>query len=68
MDRLFNLLALVPATRAPTKDCANCSYREEHLRDDGNGGKLHCYMFRDEPAGSVCGQFQAKQTTRENTT
>jgi hypothetical protein len=37
----------------PAKDCLRCIYRTEAWRDGG-----HCYMFRDDPPGDECGQFQ----------
>lgn len=39
----------------PSKDCAKCVHREEDWRDGG-----HCYMFREEPEGENCGQFEPR--------
>ena len=39
----------------PPKDCDACMFRKEEWRDGG-----HCYMFREEPSGDLCGQFRAK--------
>ena len=44
---------LMPIAMLPKMDCERCLYRAEQWRDDG-----HCYMFRDKPDGTHCGQFR----------
>lgn len=49
LESLFNSI-FADDQKLPTKDCASC----EHKRHPQDG---HCYMFKDEPAGTSCGQF-----------
>lgn len=54
---------LMLGNELPAKDCQHCEYHADDLRDDGKGGKLHCYMFRDEPESDYCGQFRPNTST-----
>lgn len=54
MKKYTIMLSQLVEAPAGSKDCANCLYRQEEMRDGG-----HCYMFRDEPDGDACGQFKS---------
>ena len=39
-------------------DELGCVYRDSAMRDDGKGGRLHCYMFKDAPQSLPCAQLR----------
>ena len=49
-------LTMLPHFEAKPKDCNNCLYKA--IADEQDEG--HCYMFREEPVGQLCGAFRHK--------
>jgi hypothetical protein len=52
---LLRMGVVLPAAPG-SKDCSNCEYKDLPIHPD-----IHCYMFRKEPEGNVCGQFKPKK-------
>lgn len=44
---------MMPPHLLPIMDCDNCQWRDKQWRDGG-----HCYMFREKPSGTRCGQMR----------
>lgn len=47
---------MMPPEMLPLKDCANCLFSRDDWRGEG-----FCYMFRIEPTGDKCGQFECAE-------
>ena len=54
-----NGAVLQPIAMLPLMDCENCLFRSESWRDGG-----FCYMFREKPRETHCGQFSRITTEK----